>query len=233
MAFAENDVAQLLAECKRHCCVCWRWCGLRIQLHHIVPKAQDIPDEIGNAIAVCLDCHAEIESKSNMGRHFTRAELLEHKRRWLEICRESPEVIVQSARRSAETGPLEALLSELEYNSVLLTGDDHRHDYATLVASQFDRALAANALASLDATIRQQIFRAYKSITETADLIRSRMGHPPGSSPYNGLSNAIKDRRVHLRDEIPPAILALKAALGVPEGLGVGPVRPELSGLPA
>src|SRR5437867_102376 len=149
MAFPEDGVAQLLADCKRHCCVCWRWCGSKIQLHHILPKKQDGPDEIDNAVPVCMDCHAEIESKSNMGRHFSQAELLEHKRRWLEICRVRPDVLVQSARRSAEAGPLEALLSELEYNLVLLTGDDHQHDYATPVVSQFDRALAANVLASL------------------------------------------------------------------------------------
>ncbi|MEE8626041.1 MAG: HNH endonuclease signature motif containing protein [Acidiferrobacterales bacterium] len=217
MAFPEKDVAQLLGDCKRHCCVCWRWCGSRIQLHHIVSKAQNGPDEIDNAIAVCLDCHAEIESKSNMGRHFTQAELHEHKRRWLEICREHPEVLIQAGKRSAESGPLEALLSELEYNRVLLTGDDHRHDYATLVMSQFDRAIAANALVSLEAEVQQQIFRTYKTITETADLIKARMAQSPGSGPYNTLSNDIRDRRVRLRDEIPGAISALRAALGVPD----------------
>lgn len=149
MAFPEADVARLLADCKRHCCVCLRWCGARIHLHHIIPRAENGPDEIDNAIPVCLDCHAEIESRSNMGRHFTQTELREHKRRWLEVCQDRPDILVHATRR-AETGPIEALMSELEYNRVLVTGDDHRNDFATLAANQFDRAIAGNALASLE-----------------------------------------------------------------------------------
>ena len=152
-----------------------------------------------------------------MGRHFSEHELREHKRRWLEICREHPEVIVQSGRKNAETGPLEALLSELEYNSVLLTGDDHRNDYATMVAAQFDRAIAANAFMSVEPAARERLFRTYKSISETADLVRARMAHRPGSDPYNTISNQIRDRRALLRGEVPNAIAALKLALGIQE----------------
>lgn len=206
MAFPEAQVAQLLADCKRHCCVCLRWCGSRIHLHHIHPRAEGGRDDIDNAIPVCLDCHAEIESRSNMGRHFSQAELREHKRRWFEICRDQPEVIIRSGRRSADTGPLEALLSELDYNRVLLSGDDHRNDYATLVVAQFEHAIAANALATLESGLRDEIFRVYKSISETADLIRSRMPHPPGGNTYNMLSNQIRDRRVPLRAQVMTAI---------------------------
>lgn len=131
MPFPEAKVAQLLADCKRHCCVCLRWCGSRMHLHHIHPRADGGADAIENAIPVCLDCHAEIESRSNMGRRFSQAELHEHKRRWLEICLERPEVIIQAGRRAADTGPIEALLSELRYNSVLLSGENHQTDYAT------------------------------------------------------------------------------------------------------
>ena len=215
MAFPEADVARLLADCKRHCCVCLRWCGSRIHLPHIIPKSQGGPDEIENAIPVCLDCHAEIESRSNMGRHFSQIELTEHKRRWLEICRERPDVLIQANRRSAETGPLEAVLAELEYNQILLTGDNYHEDYATPQASQFDRAIAANAVASLEPAVREQLFRTYKSIGETADMIRSRLAQSPGGNAYNVLSNRIRDRRVRLRDELTAASLILKAALGI------------------
>jgi len=217
MAFPDTQVAQLLAACKRHCCVCWRWCGSRIHLHHIHPRAEGGPDDIDNAIPVCLDCHAEIESRSNMGRHFSQVELHEHKRRWLEICRDQPETLIRAGRRDVDTGPLEALLSELEYNRVLLMGDDHRNDYATLVVAQFDRALAANAFASLEPERRDRVFTTYKSISETADLIRARMSHPPGGNTYNILSNQIRDRRVALRGQVANAIATLKQALGTEE----------------
>ncbi|MGB7217321.1 MAG: HNH endonuclease [Vicinamibacterales bacterium] len=217
MAFPEAAVAQLLADCKRHCCVCWRWCGSKTHVHHIIPRTQDGPDEIDNAIPVCLDCHAEIESRGNMGRQFSRTELREHKRRWLEICRDHPEVVVQSSRAQPATGPLEALLSELEYNAVLLTGDDHRADYATLAVGQFDRAIAANALSTLDAAARERVYRVYKLITETADLIRARMMHPPGGNPFNTISNQIREKRLELRAQVASTIECLRLALGAEE----------------
>ena len=40
-------------------------------LHHIKHDAEGGSGEYDNGIPVCLDCHAEIESKSNMGRGFT------------------------------------------------------------------------------------------------------------------------------------------------------------------
>ena len=214
MAFPESAVAELLAGCKRHCCVCWRWCGSKMHLHHILAKADGGPDEIANAIPVCLDCHAEIESRGNMGRQFTQPELREHKRRWLEICRDRPEVVIQANRSAAATGPLEALLSELEYNGVLLTGDDHRSDYATLVVSQFDRAIAANALSSLSSQARDRVYRVYKLISETSDLIRARALHPPGGSPFNTISNQIRDKRLELRRRVADTMSCLREALG-------------------
>ena len=214
MAFPEAGVAQLLADCKRHCCVCFKWCGTKMHLHHIIPRAQGGPDEIDNAIPVCLDCHAEIESRGNMGRQFTQAELREHRRRWLEICREQPAAIIQTNRASAATGPLEALLSELEYNAILLTGDDHLNDFATPAVAQFERAISANALSSLEAIPRERIYRIYKLVTEVSDSIRSRMAHPPGSNPYNVISNQISQKRRVLRDQLPVTIAGLRAVLG-------------------
>lgn len=214
MAFPEAAVAQLLADCKRHCCVCLKWCGTKIHLHHIIPGAQGGPDEIDNAIPVCLDCHAEVESRGNMGRQFTQAELREHKRRWLEVCREQPAALIQTNRATGAAGPLEALLAELEYNQILLTGDDHRADFATPAIAQFERAIAANALSSLEAIQREQLFRTYKLVTEIGDSIRSRMSHPPGSNPFNVISNEIGQKRRQLREQLPRTIANLRGALG-------------------
>ena len=193
--------------------MCWRWCGTKIHMHHIVPRASGGPDTIVNAIPVCLDCHAEIESRSNMGRQFTQAELREHKRRWLEICRDQPAALIQT-NRATGTGPIESLLAELEFNSILITGDDHRNDFATLAVTQFERAIAANALSSLDTTLRERVYRNYKLITETSDLIRSRAGHGPGGNSYNLISNQIAEKRRMLRVQLPETLETLRRALG-------------------
>jgi hypothetical protein len=214
MAFPEAAVAQLLADCKRHCCVCFRWCGSKMHLHHIIPRAQDGPDVIDNAIPVCLDCHAEIESRGNMGRQFSQAELREHKRRWLEICHDRPEVLIQTNRAASASGPLESLLSEMEYNTILLSGDNHITDFATPVVAQFDRAIAANALSNLEQNARERIYRVYKAVTEISDLIRSRMHQAPGGNSYNTLSNQISAKRVELRGALSGAVACLQLSLG-------------------
>ncbi len=40
--------------------ICHRYCGVKIELDHIKPRADGGEDDIDNAIAVCFECHAEI-----------------------------------------------------------------------------------------------------------------------------------------------------------------------------
>jgi hypothetical protein len=83
------------------------------------------------------------------------------------------------------------------------------------VVAQFDRAIAANALSSVDSASRERVYRTYKVITETADLIRARMAHPPGGNTYNVISNQIGEKRVALRALLPNTIAGLRTALGI------------------
>ena len=71
---------------------------------------------------VALDCHAEIESRSNMGRRFTARELYRYRDKWLQLVRDRPEHLIRAAERNSETGPLEAILAELAYNLVVVDG---------------------------------------------------------------------------------------------------------------
>src|SRR5688572_2035658 len=122
-SFTPNAVLRLLADSRRHCCVCLRWCGQRIQIHHIVADAGGGAGDYDNGIPVCLDCHAEIESRSNMGRRFTADELKEHRDRWFAIVRDRPEVLLRASQTQTETGPLEALLAELDFNRLAVSGN--------------------------------------------------------------------------------------------------------------
>jgi hypothetical protein len=64
-----------LIQCRRHCCVCDRWCGAKMIIHHIEGH-EDNTDE--NALPVCFDCHAEIVSYNEthpLGRKFNASEL--------------------------------------------------------------------------------------------------------------------------------------------------------------
>ena len=93
MGFASGAVEQLLVRCHRRCCICHRFCGVKMEIDHIVPTADNGADDIDNAIPVCFECHAEIHSyndKHPRGRKFRPTELREHRNTWLEICEKRP-----------------------------------------------------------------------------------------------------------------------------------------------
>ncbi len=204
--FPEAVVADLLADCKRHCCLCLRWRGRNLEIHHIEPVAEGGLGTRENGIPLCFDCHAEVESKSNMGRRFSAVELRRHRDDWFGIVRESPEKLLARRSEIAETGPLESLLAELRFNAHI--GVEH----SPMENAQFRRAIATNALESLDAAGREAVHLVYRDIGTVNQLIEARLS-------ITGFDrNAIDMPRVHLqkalRDQhIPLAIKKLTEAL--------------------
>src|SRR5580765_7384825 len=82
MTFEPKEAEKLLALCHRRCCVCHRFCGSKIELDHMLPRAQGGPDDIDNAIPLCFECHAEVHAyndKHPRGRKFKPSELRLHK----------------------------------------------------------------------------------------------------------------------------------------------------------
>ncbi len=118
MSFNQEEASKLLAQCHRRCCICHKFCGVKMELHHIKHHSKGGSDEIKNAIPVCFECHAEINHYNDQhprGRKFSHEELLLHKKQWLEICSNHPESLI-NAPRETDVGPLEGMLLELEYN---------------------------------------------------------------------------------------------------------------------
>ena len=121
MAFNRDEVSVLLVRVHRRCCICHRFCGVKIETDHIVPSGEDGDDDIDNAIPVCFECHAEIHSYNPQhprGRKFLPEELRAHKDQWLRICNTHPELLI-AATQTADVGPLQALIDELEYNGAV------------------------------------------------------------------------------------------------------------------
>ncbi|HEY1937090.1 MAG TPA: HNH endonuclease [Candidatus Angelobacter sp.] len=56
MSFSQTDVEKALISCGRHCCLCHKFCGTNIELHHIVPESKGGLDVLDNAIPLCFDC---------------------------------------------------------------------------------------------------------------------------------------------------------------------------------
>src|SRR5437016_6450420 len=118
MPFNRNQIGELLAACHRRCCICHRFCGVKIETDHIRPSANGGSDDIDNAIPVCFDCHAEIHSYNDQhprGRKFLPAELRMHRDQWLEICRSNPATLLSPSSPS-DVGPLQALIDEITFN---------------------------------------------------------------------------------------------------------------------
>jgi hypothetical protein len=87
MGFTSKIKEDILVACARHCCVCHRYKGVKIEIHHIEPKEQGGKDTFENAIPLCFDCHSDAGhyfSKHPKGTKFSPNELKKHKKTWFE-----------------------------------------------------------------------------------------------------------------------------------------------------
>lgn len=92
MSFPSKVAEQALLDCGRHCCLCHKFCGTKIELHHIEQKADNGEDTYDNCLPLCFDCHADVNfynDKHPKGRKYTPSELKGHRDRWYEKVRKS------------------------------------------------------------------------------------------------------------------------------------------------
>ena len=71
----------------RHCCVCRRYKGVKVEVHHIVSQSNRGSDDSDNAIALCFDCHADAghyNLKHPRGTKFSAGELRLARDEWHE-----------------------------------------------------------------------------------------------------------------------------------------------------
>jgi hypothetical protein len=85
MPFTEEVRITALTAAARHCCVCHRYKGVKIEVHHIVPESEGGPNTSDNAIALCFDCHTDAghyNADHPRGTRFSRRELRRHRELW-------------------------------------------------------------------------------------------------------------------------------------------------------
>ena len=211
MPFRLAEVEQLLAECHRRCCVCHRFCGVKIETDHMDPAADGGLDDIDNAIPVCFECHADIHSYNDdhpRGRKFRPQELQAHKEQWLRICREQPDIFAQ-ATRFAEVGPLQALIDELAFNAHVSQFSDIREQGCLFYDEQFRRAIERGAIATLKPPLQSAIVDAYVAMGRANRWIEAfSRHHPTGDAGASASDRAAKAIR-----EATPKIAEAKDAL--------------------
>jgi len=54
--FPQKDVDELLTACNRRCRICHRFCGVKIETDHMLPRDEGGQSTIDNAIAGCFEC---------------------------------------------------------------------------------------------------------------------------------------------------------------------------------
>lgn len=82
MGFPTSVADEVLVRCGRHCCLCGKYVGQKIELHHIKQVADGGEDTVDNCIPLCFDCHAEVKAYNPhhpKGRKFTEKELKGHR----------------------------------------------------------------------------------------------------------------------------------------------------------
>jgi hypothetical protein len=195
MPFPQSVVEDLLVKCHRRCCLCHRWCGVKMEIDHIEQEADGGANTADNGLPVCFECHAEAHGYNDRhprGRKFHPSELKRHRDQWFEICATRPEMFIQSTPY-ANAGPLEALIEELAFNAVIAQSDQHPDISCAFHDSQFRRAIEVGALSTLREDLKILIHETYSSIgransfiaTKMAGIARSTMGSTAGEQARN------------------------------------------------
>jgi hypothetical protein len=198
LAFNRDEVSDLLVRVHRRCCICHRFCGVKIETDHIVPTADGGTDDIENAIPVCFECHAEIHSYNPQhprGRKFMPEELRRHKAQWLQTCQEHPELLM-AVTRTADVGPLQALIDELDFNRVVSQFSGGLMG-ALFSEEQFRRAIAHGSVSTLETALKQTILDAYAAMSRSnqrtlATINQDTRGHAFGTGRDEAI-RAMKD----------------------------------------
>ena len=87
MSFPKEVADRALTSCARSCCICHKFCGLKMELHHIVLQSEGGANNDDNCIPLCLDCHTDMRSYDHhhpKGRKYSREELRKHRFDWYE-----------------------------------------------------------------------------------------------------------------------------------------------------
>ncbi len=185
--FNRDDVAVLLAKCHRRCCICHRFCGIKMETDHIVPRSEGGDDSIDNAAPVCFECHAEIHSyniEHPRGRRFTAKELRAHRDQWIDVCARRPEALV-AAGRSTEVGPIQALVDELEFNAVVAEQQNDSEAGCLFMDDHFRRAIASGVLSIMQEELKQALLLAYALIGKANQCFSAAHGAPHGTTLWN------------------------------------------------
>jgi len=177
------------------------------------PSEEGGSNKIENAIPLCFECHAEVHAynvKHPRGRKYTERELIQHKKQWLEICGNKPEVLVDNPRMS-DPGPLTSLLSEMEYN-VKISQDSESIKGLKYETNQFDRCITEGILSIIDEDLKNQLMDSYSKMKKTNGYTEFLGSYIKTNESREALNNVSKSHR-EAKEPIRVALETLKSFL--------------------
>lgn len=121
MPFSENVKIKAMVACGRYCCICHKFCGNNMEVHHIKAQADNGNDSFENAIPLCFDCHAivrQYDPKHPKGIKFSEKELILHRDNWYRKVQQSNEIIKRQGN-SDKIQPIK-ILHQKGYQDIML-----------------------------------------------------------------------------------------------------------------
>lgn len=85
MPFPSDVKEDALVACGRCCSICHKFCGIKMEVHHIQKESEGGDNTGDNAIPLCFDCHADMLSydpKHPKGNKYSQPELKRHRDNW-------------------------------------------------------------------------------------------------------------------------------------------------------
>ena len=119
MPFSPQVKIEVLAACGRCCCICHKFCGIKIECHHIVQEADGGPNTIGNCMPLCFDCHADMlsyDDRHPKGTKYRPDELRLHRDRWFSKVSKAEPADYTDDHRELDRGLFRRLLRILPWN---------------------------------------------------------------------------------------------------------------------
>lgn len=93
MSFSQSVKDKVMNASARHCCVCHRYKGVKIELHHIDPKRLFGKNTFENAIPLCYDCHSDAGhyfAQHPKGTKYSPEELKGARQIWYDFVKNNP-----------------------------------------------------------------------------------------------------------------------------------------------
>jgi hypothetical protein len=141
-----------------------------MEIHHIKYRSDNGSDDQSNLIPLCFDCHAEVNhynTEHPKGRKFSAPELKLHRKQWLDICKNSPEIF-SSSNVSKDAGALQGLLEEIRINLEICKrtslGRANAEIGFPLYQKQYLRALEEGIISLLSEKLVQSLTDAYLDV---------------------------------------------------------------------